>query len=536
MTTPRSLTGLGTLLRLALRRDRIRLPIWIVTIVGLVALVAVTLGDLYPTAVARRQLSTTVGANPALRALLGPVYGRARLGGLVSWRMSFASLVLVPLMAIFAVVRHTRAEEEAGRLELLGSTVMGRRAPLLAALLVSWGAALLLGAGVILTMLAVGSRLEGSLAMGAAFALSGMVFASVAAVCAQLTANARTASGAAILVLGVAFLVRSVGDAVDPRSWVTMASPLGWIVRMRVFGHVRWWLAGLALGVAVALAVVADLLTTRRDLEAGLLPPRPGAAEAAAWLRGPLGLAWRLHRVAVLWWIVGLFALGLMYGGVAESVGQLVRDTPQLQQAFQAIGGQQALIDAFFATTMTIAGYLTAGFMVHTVLRLRAEETSLRADDVLATAVRRTPWALSHVGVAVGGGVLMLAAMGAGAGLAHGLRAGDVGHQLGRLVPAALGQLPAVLVVAAFGLALVGLAPRFVGLVWGALVAFLVLGELGPFLRLDQWLLDTSPFLHLARLPGGEVTLLPLAALTAVAVGLGAAGLVGLRRRDIGRV
>lgn len=527
-----SLTGTGALVRMALRRDRIRLPAWIVTVSSLVLLVAVTIGDLYPTAQARQQLATTVGANPALRAVLGPVFEGSTVGGLVAWRMSFASLVLVPLMALLAVVRHTRAEEESGRLELLGSTVLGRRAPLAAALLVAWGASTVLGACVAAVMIGYGEAVVASLALGLSYALAGCVFASVAAVCAQVTENARTASGIAIGVMAVAFLLRSVGSAAD-LGWARWASPLGWVLEIRPYAAERWWVAGLLAGLAALLAVVAERLTVRRDLEAGLVPPRAGPAEAVSWLRGPLGLAWRLHRAALLGWAMGLFALGAMYGGVAANVGQLLDTAPQFEEIFRLIGGEQALVDAYFATTMTIAGFVTAGFVVYTVLRLRAEETGLRAEYVLATAVRRTPWALSHVAVAAGGAVILLAAMGLGAAVTHGPRVGDIGGEVSRLVPAALVQLPAVLVLAGLALALVGILPRATALVWAALVAFLVIGQLGALLQLDQWVMDLSPFSHLPSLPGGDVTALPLAVLVGVSAALGAAGLAGLRVRDI---
>jgi hypothetical protein len=87
----------------------------------------------------------------------------------------------------------------------------------------------------------------------------------------------------------------------------------------------------------------------------------------------------------------------------------------------------------------------------------------------------------------------------------------------------------AAIVVAAFGL-----APRYVAIGWAALAGFVVLGELGPLMKLSHWIMDLSPFVHVPRLPGGPLSATPLVALTAVAALLAAAGLAGLRRRDIG--
>jgi len=68
---------------------------------------------------------------------------------------------------------------------------------------------------------------------------------------------------------------------------------------------------------------------------------------------------------------------------------------------------------------------------------------------------------------------------------------------------------------------------------WGALAACLLLLLLGSALRLDQWVLDVSPFTHVPHLPGGDLTWTPLIVLTAVAALVTAAGLAALRRRDI---
>ena len=531
-----SLIGTGQLLRLALRRDRWRLPIWIVTLTVLVAVVAVLLDDLVPTAEERVRMAAMVGMNPALQAVLGPIFDATTLGGLITWRLSFFSIVLVPLMALLAVVRHTRAEEETGRLELLGSTVMGRRAPLTAALIVAGGASVVIGVTVTASLVALGEGMSGSVALGLSYALAGGVFAGVAAVAVQLTESSRAATGIALGVLGISYALRGVGDAaVDAGlSWLSWAPPVGWIIQIRPFADERWWVAGLLAALTLALVLVADVLVAKRDLGAGLVPPRRGPAEATPRLGGPLGLAWRLHRASLLGWAFGLFALGAMYGGVAAGVGDLLVDSPEMENIFRLIGGERALMDAFFATTMAIVGLITSGYIIHAILRLRGEETSLRSEQILSTGVGRTPWALSHVAVATFGGLVLLVAAGLGSGLAHGLRVGDLGGEMPRLLGAAVVHLPAVLVLGGLALALFGLAPRALPAAWAALIAFLVLGQLGPLLQLDQWLMNLSPFTHVPGLPGQDLAVAPLVGLVATAVGLAAAGLVSFRLRDIG--
>jgi ABC-2 type transport system permease protein len=153
---------------------------------------------------------------------------------------------------------------------------------------------------------------------------------------------------------------------------------------------------------------------------------------------------------------------------------------------------------------------------------------------VLATAVGRVRWAMSHIVIALGGSALLLALAGVGAGLVRGIQTGGAAETI-RVSSAALVQLPAAWVLAAIVVAVFGLAPRFVVAGWAALAGFVVVGELGPLLGLSQWVLDLSPFAHVPKLPGGTFSPASLVTLTAIAVLLGAAGLVGLRRGDVGR-
>lgn len=531
----RSLTGTWTLVRLGLRLDRVRLLIWTVAIVGVLAVFVGAIGELYPDEASRRQLGASVAANPAFGALLGPLQDPTSVGGLVVWRMSFFQMVLVPLMALQAVTRHTRAEEEAGRLDLTGSTVIGHRAPLTAALVIAVGASVTIGALVTVVLVAQGEAVAGSVALGAVYAGAGSMFAAIAAVTAQLSATARGANGLAGAVLGVAFLVRGVADGAGEAgpTWLRWLSPVGWTTEVRPFAGERWWVLGVMATLVVVGTAAAYLLVERRDVGSGLLPARVGPADAAPWLSSPLGLVWRLQRGTLAWWTLGLFVTGMVYGSVAESVSDLIDDVPGATQMLERLGGADVLVDAFLGATMGILALIVTVHTVTTLLRARTEETGVRAEPVLATRATRTTWLAAHVLVAVVASAWLLAAAGAGEGLAHGLRIGDLG-QGPRLAAAALAQVPAVLVVAGLTVVLFGWLPRFVTLAWGALVVFLLLGQLGPVLQLDQWALNLSPFTHAPQVPAEPLAAGPVVALVAVAATLAAIGFVGFRQRDLG--
>ncbi|XRQ11965.1 ABC transporter permease [Actinomadura welshii] len=530
----RALAGTGGLIRLALRRDRFILPLWVlVPVLVTVNLVPAT-EALLPTAADLRQYAATTGTNPTFLALYGPLYS-ADIAGIIVQRAGFMPVVLAVISAL-TVVRHTRTEEEAGRRELLGATVVGRGAGLAAALAVAFAAnlaiAVLLAAG----MAAQGLPLAGSVAFGLQFAAGGWVFAAVAGVTAQLSEGAGAARGAAVAAVGGAFAVRmaaDVGGEGNALTWLGWLSPFGWAQRMRPYGGERWWTLALTVALLAALVAAAAALSARRDVGAGILPPRLGPADASPRLSGPFGLGWRLQRGSLYGWLAGFAALGVVYGGVAGGMRDLVEDNPELEEIFTSLGGQSGITDAFFASAMSILGLIAAAYAVSATLRMRTEEADRRAEPLLATAATRLRWASSHLVFALLGPAAAMAVAGAAAGLTHGLNVGDPGRELPRVLGAALAQLPAVWLVAAIALALFGLAPRFTGAVWAAVGLFTVVSMFGPALDLDQRFMNLSPFTHIPKVPGQELTAAPLLWLAALAAVLSAAGMAGFRRRDI---
>jgi ABC-2 type transport system permease protein len=531
-----ALTGTGQLIRLALRLDRIKLTVWVSLLTLLTVTTASAFAGLYPTTAERVVFGQTIAANPAFRGLLGQVYDASTIGGLTAWRVGVILGVLGGLMGHQTVVRHTRAEEESGRLELVGAGIVGRYAPLAAALAVALGAGAVTGGAIAGALIGTGEGVAGSVALGAGAAGVIWVFAAVGAVAAQLTTSARAANGIAGAVVGAAFLLRAAGDTMpdDGGAWLSWLSPIGWLQQLRAFADERWWVLGLMVATVVVLVAAAATAVARRDIDAGLLPSRPGASTAGAGLGSPVGLAWRLQRAPLVGWAVAAVVWSAVIGAVAQSARDLLEGNAELEQILAALGSADDVVDLYIAAALGILGLGVAAYAAGTALRLRQEETSLRAEPVLATGVRRASWASSHLLFALVGPAVLLVLAGLAIGVVHGLQVGDVGGEVPRIVGAALVQLPAAWVFAGLAMLLFGVLPRASTAVWAALVGSLLIGQLGPVLELDQWVLDLSPFTHVPQLPGGELTWTPLVWLTAIAAGLLTVGMVGLRRRDVG--
>jgi len=530
--TRNRLTGTWILIKLDLRRERVPLLVWILGISAVAASTFSTIAALYPNEADRAALVASIAVNPAFLAITGPIDGTS-IGAVSAWRVGAVGTSLIGLMAIFTVIRRTRADEETGRTELLASAVVGRAAPLAAAVTVAFAASLTIGLLTAVAGIGSGQPALGSITFGAAMAGCGLVFAGVAAIAAQVAENSRTAIGISCAVVAGCYGLRAIGDVQDSLGWLTWLSPQGWASHVSPFSEDNLAVLALFLLATALCLLLAGLLLERRDLGLGLFAARLGRASNPR-LTGPGALAARLQRGSLFGWLVGLILLGAVTGGVSSTSTSLLADNPQLEELLAKIGGAGAINDMLLATMGAIAGLAIGGYAIAAALRMSGEESADRIAPVLATAVSRPQWMAGHLAFVVAGPVILLTAAGLVAGLINGLQVEDFGAGFAAALGAMVVQIPATLVLGGLAVALFGWLPRLAALAWAALVLALFVGQLGQLLQLPQWLMDISPYTHIPLVPTQDIRWLPLVILTAIAVALIGAGLAGFRRRDVG--
>src|SRR4030081_964818 len=152
------LAGTQALVRLILRRDRLMLAIWILVAAAAPIGIAASNAALHLSPEALQAYARDVMSTPATVATLGLVFSPTP-GGLLAWRTAMQGAILIGPASLLFIIRHTRTEEESGRRELLGSTVVGRHASLTAALCVVLGANLAIACVIAAGLIAVGLAL-----------------------------------------------------------------------------------------------------------------------------------------------------------------------------------------------------------------------------------------------------------------------------------------------------------------------------------------------------------------------------------------
>lgn len=513
--------GTSQLIKLTIRRDRLGIPAWVVLAILLPYGIASGTRSLYPTTAALADYAAEAAHNGAEVAMRGLIYA-ATPGGVTAWGAGMSGALVAAFASALLTVRHTRAEEESGRTELVGATAINRSANLIAPLLVVGVTNVVIGVLMAVPLVAAGLPPAGSLLLGLSTAGTGLVITAVTALIAQWVGTAGQARTVSIMIIVVFFVLRAVGDS--GVGWLSWLSPFGWARLTRAYTGDRWWVLALFAITSSALVVVAARVQRHRDVGAGLFQPRLGPSAAAAWLKNVSGLAWRTHRSAVFLWTAAFAAVGALIGAAGAGASD------QLGSIFSGS-------DALLSFTFLILSQAATAFGITIIGRVRSEELDGHGELLLPAAGSRRRWAVSHLLIGVTGPALLLLAAGLTAALTSVAATGGDGGQLLRVLGAALVWLPAAWVITALGFSLIGIVPRVTpGLPWALLIMALLL-ELGhEFGLLGDAALALSPYSHIPRLLLGQsMAVGSLVVLMAIAAVLCTAGLVGLRKRDLGR-
>ncbi|MFD7310907.1 ABC transporter permease [Promicromonospora sp. NPDC059942] len=529
--------GTGDLLRLALRRDRVLLPAQILVCVLLFVSTLSSVSELYGTQEQRDTIQATLVTNPAFLVLLGPYENTGSIASTVSWRVGIFMVAVFGVLAAMAVVRHTRKEEQLGRLELVRAARVGSLAPLVTGLVIGVIFSVVSGA---LTTAVVWSEgpSAGAVALGAQVAGIGLAAAGLAAVAAQVASSSRAANALGVWVVIGGYLLRGGAD-VDPDAlgWLHWVSPVGWAQQIDPYGANDYGPFLLCAALFVVGGAAAGWLTLHRDLGAGLIAERRGPAHSTS-LTSTGALMARLTRSSFVVWAVSIGVYMFFVGYLMATAGDLVTENEQFADYIAAMGVRGSDIAAGFAALiMSWTAYAGAGYGVTVVQDIRGEEALGRTEAVLATRTSRSGYLGAWLAGAVGGAILLLGVAGLALGAGNAL-ASDTGwgESLGDGLGAAVVHVPAVLVVIGLTSALFGWFPRLVGLGWAVIAASFLVTLLGSLLDLPDAVVDLSPFAHAPAVPAvawADVDRAPLGWLLLIAFALLTLAFAGFRRRDV---
>jgi len=525
-------TNTLNLARFILRRERISLLIWIISIVSFVATMPIIYESMYPTE-ADLQSAMMMMDNPAFIALLGPNKGVYTIGALFTQEILLITIIVIAIMNILFGIRHTRTDEELGRLEMIRSLPVGRLSNLNATLLISLATnatiAILVGFGLYTTG-AENIDLESSLLFGTVLGVSGFLFASITALFTQLTNTSRSAKGYAFTFLLIAYIVRAVGDVGN--EMLSHISPLGLILRTGAYVNNYWWQLWVILVQAIIITLIAFYLNILRDLGAGFISEKTGLKSASIFLKSPLGLSWRLLKNMIVAWTIGSLIIGFSFGAILGEAETHLADNEVLQALFGSVDNDTSMIEQFIPFLILLIAIIIAIPLVSVILKLRNEEKHNLTEHLFGRAVSKTQVITGYLFIAIASSIILCLAVATGFWLG-GLISLDEPIDFTTFLGATVVFLPTLWIKIGISVFLIGWFPKLTNIAilylgYSSFVAFF-----GLMLNLPQWLMQLTPFEHIPSLPVDEMNWHSIIVLTLIALILTIIGIIGYQKRDI---
>ncbi|MGZ4184400.1 MAG: ABC transporter permease [Solirubrobacteraceae bacterium] len=522
----------ATVARRTLRDGRARTIAFAYVFAAVAYIQPISYRHTYPTIADRVSFARAFGSNKAVVLFYGKAYDLLTVGGYSAWRVGGTLSLFGAVFGLLAAVRALRAEEDAGRTELVLAGIVGRRAAYASAMTAIGAATMLLGVAALIGCIAGGLALGGSAYLALAVITPVLVFVGVGAVTSQLAPSRRMALELGGAVLAAAFLLRVIADTSSGAGWLRWLTPLGWAEELRPFTGAQPLVLVLPLAATLVLIAAAMQVALRRDIGSGVLAANDTSSPRLGLLSSTTQQALRAERTSLLVWLssVGLYAA--VVGVISKSVSS-AGVSKQLDRTLAKLGS---------GSVLTPRGYLSFSFLFFLVAislfacsqiaAARHEEADERLETLLALPVGRRQWLGGRLALAVAAAAVISSVAGvlAWAGAAS----QGVEVSLLTMVGAGANCIPSALLFLGLAAVAYAAAPRAsAGIAYG-LVAVAFLWQLfGALLGVPKWVVDLTPFAHVGLVPAQSFDVVGAVVMVAIGIAAAVCALWLFARRDL---
>jgi ABC-2 type transport system permease protein len=486
----------------------------------------------YPTLKDRLSFAHSFGTNNAVRLFYGKPYDLLTVGGYAAWRVAGVLSIFAGVWGLLAAVRALRAEEDAGRAELVLAGIVGRGGAYLAALTAIAAGVAILWIASFLGLVAARLPVGGSAYLALAIVAVVPVFVGIGALASQLAPTRRAAIELSSAVLLVAFLVRVVADTSAQLEWLRWATPLGWVEELRAFTGARPTVLLLSIGAGLVLLVAAGRIVLRRDIGTGLLPARDSAPPNLSLLSSPTAQALRSERASLAAWLLGSGFFAFIIGVISTSISSAGLST-SIQRQLHKIGAVSITTPSgYIGFTFLFFVLVLSLFACSQLAAARSAEADEQLDILFALPVSRRGWLAGRLWLAAGAAT----AIGLVAGVLAwvGAATQNAGVSLPQMLGAGANCLPAALLFLGLGALAYAVLPRAsTGINYGLVSVAFVWQLFGGVLGAPHWLLDLSPFQHVGLVPAQSFRAAAAVIMLGIAVSSALTATWIFQRRDL---
>lgn len=460
--------------------------------------------------------------NPAMAAIVGPLPVKSAsqysVGVMYGHEMTLFIAVITMIIAGSFMIDQTRKMEENGQLEILKSLHIGSQASSMATnllVLLHTVLTIILVSGILVSYNVSSIDLKGSLYFACSLGLASLLGASIAYLCAQIFATSSQARGIFFSIVGILYVLRAGTDV----SNLTLSkfNPLAWTYLGHPFYQNDWYyLIGLFLLTLVVFSI-GLVLESSRDLGSSTIAPKKGKTKASKCLATPLGFFFYLNRSTIISWLLADGVIALMYGSIYGDIDTFVSSNKLISQMFA--NNSTTLINSFTSLIMVVTIAIGLVMPLVVVHKVQFETNKERLGYLLVQRVSRLKVYYSSLILALFFGTLAILINGFCLGIAatSSMQANN-GKFITTCIKASLNQWP--LVCLFVGLMLLSLSlPIFVGwLVYGLLGYSFCVTYFAVLLDLPKWMMHTSLFNVLAKMPMEKFDLMSFAILTGIGI------------------
>ncbi|MFV0556872.1 MAG: ABC transporter permease [Lactovum sp.] len=388
-----------------IRRDRFRLIIWLFSATAFAVVGAGKMGT-FTENPETANFSFVMFQNPAMVAMMGPIMvedvSDFTVGAAFSQAMLLLTAIFCAILSIIYVINRTRKEEDDGIREIFRSFPVGRLSNSAALVIELFFLHLILLLTIALSMQLLNieglNQLSSSLLFAGILSAQGFMWGILALICAQIFPDTSTVKVASFSILAILYSVRILYDGSN-QEWGWL-NPLSWSYLTKAYVKDNWTALILTLIFSVVLLYLAFILEKNRELNASYIPEWTKKSNLKSNLSSFLALNFRLQRMTIISWLIGVFFLAVVYGSLFGQIDGFIKTNDFFQKMF-AISSKDSLIDSFLATILIVISLLIACMALQVVTHMISEEKKGRQEQLYALPLGRLKVYMNYVSLSL---------------------------------------------------------------------------------------------------------------------------------------
>jgi ABC-2 type transport system permease protein len=514
------------------KRDKIRLLIWVLTLVLFDMMVLPSMNTMYPDQAARDSFRLVL-ENPAMIAMFGKGYGLENytFGAFYAHMMYLWLGLFNGVMAIMIVPKYLRGDEEEGRYEMIRSLPVGRNSNLLASMIVIIITFTSFIIFKFLSLIVLGIEtidFAGTLNYSIGLGLIGILFAMIVAAISQMYQSNRTVMGVSFFVFLGLYIMFSIG--ILSSKVLLWLSPFQWLLHSQPFVNNIYWPLMIIILVSIVLAILALYLSSKRDLDAGLFKQKTKAHKTKEYIKRPFGFALRLNKTMIIGWLVACLILGASYGSIFGDLESFLAGNEMLANILPPDSEYPAAV-IFMGVIVMVMGISSTIPAVLVMNKVATEEKKGRMEIIFSHPVSKKEIACSYFKIALITGILAMFVSALGLYLASSTVMDD-NIAFSIMLKAIMVYIPSLILLLGLSLLLTGLIPTKIWIVWLYIGLGFFVVYIGQILGLSETITKLTPFGYAPQIPVDEMNWITQIIITFVGLVLGYLGLIKYQKRN----